>query len=133
VAEKIKVPDIALFLLVGMLIGPAALGWVNMGMAVTELTFPEGVCRVMGAPKQYSWLVRSLGLRELAIGLGLLLQPQRRAWVWARVVGDAMDMALLAASFRLPRANRAWQGTLTAATLVSAVGCIGMFGCVPEI
>jgi cell volume regulation protein A len=30
VAQKIKVPDIALFLLVGMLIGPAALGWVNI-------------------------------------------------------------------------------------------------------
>jgi len=97
-----------------------ALGWVNMGMAVTELTFPEGVCRVLGASKRHTWLVRSLGLRELTIGLGLLLQPHRRAWVWARVVGDAMDMALLAASFRLPRANRAWQGALTAATVVSA-------------
>ena len=30
VAQKIKVPDIALFLLVGMLIGPAALGLVNI-------------------------------------------------------------------------------------------------------
>jgi cell volume regulation protein A len=30
VAQKIKVPDIALFLLVGMLIGPAALGWINI-------------------------------------------------------------------------------------------------------
>jgi hypothetical protein len=98
-----------------------ALGWVNVGMAVTELTFPEGVCRVLGVSKRRAWLVRSLGLRELGIGLGLLLQPRRREWVWARVVGDAMDMALLAVSFRQPRADRTWHGVLAGATVVSAL------------
>lgn len=98
-----------------------ALGWVNVGMAVAELSFPEGLCRVMGAPKRYSWLMRSLGLRELTIGLGLLLQPHRREWVWARTVGDVMDMALLAGTLRLPRVDKAWQGALAAATVVSAL------------
>jgi potassium/hydrogen antiporter len=30
VAQKIKVPDIAVFLIVGMVIGPAALGWIDI-------------------------------------------------------------------------------------------------------
>jgi potassium/hydrogen antiporter len=30
VAQKIKIPDIAVFLLVGMLIGPAVLGWIDI-------------------------------------------------------------------------------------------------------
>jgi hypothetical protein len=91
-----------------------ALGWVGLGIGVTELTFPERICRVLGAPRR-SGLMRVLGLRELASGLGLLLQPHRREWVWARVAGDAIDLALLAVTFRLPRADKAWLGAITAA------------------
>src|SRR5689334_22339818 len=29
-AQKIKIPDVAVFLVVGILIGPAVLGWVNI-------------------------------------------------------------------------------------------------------
>jgi hypothetical protein len=93
-----------------------ALGWASVGIGLTELTFPERLCRVLGAPRR-SWLMRSLGLREVASGLGLLLQPHRREWVWSRVVGDALDLVLLAVSFRLPRANRVWQGAITAGAI----------------
>ncbi|HEX8824268.1 MAG TPA: hypothetical protein VF794_30385 [Archangium sp.] len=89
-----------------------ALGWASMGCGLTELTFPEHIGRVLGAPR-HSGLLRSLGLRDVANGLGLLLQPHRREWVWARIVGDALDLALLAVTFRLPRANKVWQGALT--------------------
>jgi hypothetical protein len=93
-----------------------ALGWVSLGIGVTELTFPERICRVLGA-RRSSGLVRGFGLREIASGLGLLLQPHRREWVWARVAGDALDLALLAVSFRLPRANKAWQAAITASVV----------------
>ncbi|HYO52083.1 hypothetical protein [Archangium sp.] len=93
-----------------------ALGWVGLGIGLTELTFPERICRILGAPRR-SGLMRVLGLREFASGLGLLLQPHRREWVWARVAGDALDLALLAVTFRLPRANRAWQGAITASVV----------------
>jgi hypothetical protein len=92
---------------------PWALGWMSVGVGLTELTFPERLCRVLGVPGR-SGLMRVLGVREIATGLGLLLQP-RRQWVWARVAGDAVDLALLAGTFGRPRANRVWQGLITAA------------------
>ncbi|HEX8440821.1 hypothetical protein [Archangium sp.] len=70
---------------------------------------------MLGAPRRYSWLVRTLGIRELASGVGLLIEPQQRRWAWTRVAGDAMDLALLAVTFGIPRVNRAWQGAITAA------------------
>ncbi|QRK07914.1 hypothetical protein JQX13_49450 [Archangium violaceum] len=94
---------------------PWALGWVSLGIGLTELTFPKGLCRLLGASRRHSGLVKVLGIREIASGLGLLTQRHRRPWVWARVAGDAIDLALLAVSFRLPRANRAWHGAITAA------------------
>lgn len=94
---------------------PWTLGWVSLGIGLTELTFPKDLCRALGVSRHHSALVRTLGIREIANGLGLLLQPHRREWVWARVVGDAIDLALLAVTFRLPRANKGWLGTMTAA------------------
>ena len=95
-----------------------ALGWASVGIGLTELTFPERISRVLGAPKRSGqMLMRACGLREVASGLGLLLQPNRREWVWARLAGDALDLALLAVSFRRPRGNRAWQGAITAGAI----------------
>ncbi|WNG30117.1 hypothetical protein F0U62_43455 [Cystobacter fuscus] len=94
---------------------PWALGWASLGIGLTELAFAEGICRVLGLSKYRADRVRALGLRELASGWGLLREPQRRDWVWARVAGDAMDLTLLAVTFGKPRASRVWQGVITAA------------------
>jgi len=107
---------------------PWSLGWVSLGIGLTELTFPKGLCRVLGVSKRHAGLMRVLGLREVASGLGLLLQRNRREWVWARVAGDALDLSLLAVSFRLPRANRGWLGAITAA--VTGVTLVDMFAAV---
>lgn len=113
---------------------PWALGWVSVGVGLTELTFPERLCHVLGVPRR-SGLMRGLGLREVATGLGLLLQP-RRQWVWARVAGDVVDLALLAVTFGRPRANRVWQGVITAAvagaTLVDILVAAGTPGASPH-
>lgn len=94
---------------------PWALGWASLGIGLTELAFAEGICRVLGLSKHRAGRVRALGLRELASAWGLLREPERRDWVWARVAGDAMDLTLLAVTFGKPRANRVWQGVITAA------------------
>lgn len=98
---------------------PWALGWMSVGVGLTELTFPERLCRVLGVPRR-TGLMRVLGLRKVATGLGLLLQP-RRPWVWARVAGDVLDLALLATTFGRLRANRAWQTALTASVVGSTL------------
>jgi uncharacterized membrane protein len=52
-------------------------------------------------------LVRAMGVREIAHGVGILSRPSRPGWVWSRVGGDMIDLALLGAALRSPRGNRA--------------------------
>ncbi|HTW37341.1 MAG TPA: SRPBCC family protein [Steroidobacteraceae bacterium] len=40
-------------------------------------------------------LIRALGLREIVSGVGILTRPRPAAWLWSRVLGDAMDLSLL--------------------------------------
>jgi uncharacterized membrane protein len=42
-----------------------------------------------------SVVMRLMGVRELAAGINVLLQPRRPWPLWARVAGDAVDLALL--------------------------------------
>ncbi|HEX8202190.1 MAG TPA: hypothetical protein VF590_17065 [Isosphaeraceae bacterium] len=53
-------------------------------------------------------LLRLVGLRELADGLGILTRPRPAGWVWARVAGAAMDLALLGGALAsgAPRPDR---------------------------
>jgi hypothetical protein len=105
-----------------------ALGWTSLGIGLTELSFAEDLSRVLGVSRRRAGLFRVLGLRELASGWALLRQPHRPEWVWARVAGDVMDLALLAVTFRKPQAHRFWRGTLTAvvagATLVDLLSAV---------
>jgi uncharacterized membrane protein len=45
------------------------------------------------------------GVREIVTGLGLLSERAPGAWAWARVAGDAMDLALLGAATSSPDAD----------------------------
>lgn len=105
-----------------------ALGWASVGIGLTELAFAEDLSRVLGVSRRRSGLFKVLGLRELATGWALLRQPPRSEWIWARVAGDVMDLALLAVTFREPRADRFWRGAITAAvagaTLVDVVAAV---------
>jgi uncharacterized membrane protein len=96
-----------------------ALGWVSIGLGLVALLAPRATCGVAGLANPR--LVRAVGVRELVSGAGLLTQKQRAPWLWARVLGDVMDLALIGwATLRLsnPRRGRA------AATL-AVVGAIG--------
>jgi uncharacterized membrane protein len=80
------------------------LGWFSIGLGVAELVAPRQVARLIGSPAR-TGLLRALGMREIASGLGILSRPRPAGWLWSRVVGDAMDLALLGAAYRSPRAN----------------------------
>ncbi len=58
-------------------------------------------------------MLRALGVRELLAGVGLLARPRSAAWLWSRVAGDALDLALLGDGFTQRRAK---VGRLLAAT-----------------
>jgi len=78
------------------------LGWFSIGLGLTELLAPRSLGRAIGVgygPIRKVTL-RALGLREIAAGLGILSRRRPAIWMWARVAGDAMDLALLGAAMR---------------------------------
>lgn len=93
------------------------LGWFSLGLGLAGVVAPRGLTRLAGVRGDHNVLVRLLGLREIASGIGILLQRRPVGAVWSRVAGDAMDLAFLGAAFATPRADR---GRLTAATAAAA-------------
>lgn len=85
------------------------IGWFSVGLGVAELLAPRAVARGIGVRGRSTSqnLTRFCGLRELAAGVGILSERRPAAWMWSRVAGDVMDLALLGAGFMGRRANRA--------------------------
>jgi uncharacterized membrane protein len=73
------------------------LGWFSIGLGVAQIVAPRGMARLVGASgdEDSQRAMRAIGLREITAGVGILSQPRAAGWLWARVAGDAMDVALL--------------------------------------
>lgn len=94
-----------------------ALGWFSIGLGVAEVAVPRALGTIVGI--QRPWTMRALGLREIAAGAAILMRPREPAFLWSRVAGDALDLALLGAAFGARDAHR---GRLTAA--LGTVGAV---------
>jgi uncharacterized membrane protein len=92
-----------------------ALGWLGIGLGAAQLLAPRAFGRSIGVAAP-PWLVRLVGLREIAAGVGLLTQPEPAPWVEARAVGDLVDLALLGVAFNSPDADRTRLAAAAAAT-----------------
>jgi len=96
-----------------------ALGWFSVGLGVAELLAPVPLLRAIGlkgrAPSPL--VTRMAGVRELGAGVGILTEPRPARWMWSRVFGDVMDLALLGAGFAARRANRKRLAVATAAVV----------------
>lgn len=93
------------------------LGLCGIGLGLAELVAPRRLARMVGAPPRYAGLVRAMGLREIASGIGILTQRASATAVWSRVVGDAIDLACLGTVFM---SNRSTRGRVAVATAVTA-------------
>ena len=69
-----------------------ALGWFSIGLGFAELAIPGVLARVAGMPSRPA-LMRAYGLREIGVGIGLLLSRNPQPWLWGRVAGDTLDIA----------------------------------------
>lgn len=96
-----------------------ALGWLSVGLGLAQLVAPRQVARWIGADEsdRTTATLRAIGVRELTCAMGLFSHSHSAAWAWARVAGDVMDLALLAAA---PRRNGV-ERTLGAAAAVLGV------------
>lgn len=79
------------------------LALVSIGLGLAELLAPRSVARLIGVRDRRA--VRRtmvlMGLRELVCGVGLMTTRRRGPWLWLRVGGDVVDLAVL----------RAWRGS----------------------
>jgi uncharacterized membrane protein len=98
------------------------LGWFSIGLGLAEIAAPRELARLIGVRGNYSGLFRMLGAREIASGIGILTgrgqgNSPNAFWLWSRVGGDAMDLALLGAASKLRRSDK---GRIAAATAAVA-------------
>src|SRR5262249_479355 len=100
VAQKIKVPDIALFLLVGMLIGPAALGLVNIkpDSALYQIILLFGASYILfdgGASLRFE-VLKKVWVTILVLGTrGVLIAAAGTAYAGHAALGVPWIVALL--------------------------------------
>jgi uncharacterized membrane protein len=75
------------------------LGWFSVGLGLAEVIAPSAFAKLIGAKGKHTAFIRyACGLREITAGVGILTQRKPVAWTWARVAGDAMDLAALDAA-----------------------------------
>ena len=97
------------------------IGWVSIGVGLALVAAPARTVRRFGMGERPN-LGRSLGVRDLVLGAGLLRSENLSRWLRARAISDAADAALLiggAASGAFPR-GQAMVG-LTVATSFSVL------------
>jgi hypothetical protein len=75
-----------------------ALGLFSIGLGLTEFMAARGLGRTLGVRRPGLW--RSYGVREIGTGIGILASRNPEPWIWARVAGDALDLASLTKGLR---------------------------------
>ncbi len=85
-----------------------ALGWLSLGLGLTELLAPRKVARTIGM-RGGERLVRAYGAREIGAGI-LSLSTERPVGLWSRVAGDALDIATVAPALRRSNPRRHYAG-----------------------
>jgi len=79
-----------------------ALGWFSIGLGLAQLAATHSVANWIGISddSDSQAVLRAVGVREIASGIGLLTQPKPAGWLKARVGGDVMDLALLGGALK---------------------------------
>ena len=91
------------------------LGWFSIGLGAAEMAMPGTMSKLIGVRDDHRALVRSMGMREIAAGVGILAQRKPAGWIWARVAGDAVDLSLLGAALSARRTHKKRAAIATAA------------------
>jgi len=82
------------------------LGWFGVLAGVAALLAPRAVGSAVGLGSNRRSVVRSIGMRELASGVGILTPGNPAPWLWLRTAGDVADLALLAGGMRPGNSGR---------------------------
>jgi len=75
-------------------------GWLSWGLGLAELFTPHMLLDWLGVDEEAAPIVRGYGLREIAAGVGILQNPVGPQFLWARVLGDVLDIATLGVALK---------------------------------
>lgn len=104
------------------------LGQNAIGLGLWGLMAPKGVNRFLGLQSSPQATQLLFGAREMATGMALFSDPTRADALWARVAGDAFDIAVLSRQCR-PENPKSGQAKL-ALGVVLAVTALDVFAAV---
>jgi hypothetical protein len=90
------------------------LGWFSIALGAAEVLAPGTLARSLGLEDKEG-LIRTYGLREIATGVAILSADDPKPWIWARAVGDALDIATLTQAFDADNPKKANVGVALAA------------------
>lgn len=103
------------------------LGWFGIALGIAEVIAPRRTAALMGAPRRSTDALPLLGAREIASGVGILASGRPTGWLWTRVLGDMIDLAVLGRSLRgsrrSPRRLRLF-GSIAAVLAVAALDAL---------
>jgi uncharacterized membrane protein len=95
------------------------LGWFSIGLGLAQIGAPRTIARLIGVndDEETRNTMFAIGLREITSGMGLLSRPRPAGWVWSRVGGDLMDLALLGKALSSEENDKGRVAAATAAVL----------------
>jgi hypothetical protein len=76
------------------------LGWFGIALGIAEVIAPRRTAALMGTARRSTGTLPVLGAREIASGVGILASGRPTGWLWTRVLGDVIDLAVLGRSLR---------------------------------
>lgn len=91
------------------------LGWLSLAIGLAEVLAPRRIGRGVGLEER-ARLFRLCGLREIAVGLGLLCSERPEPWIKARIAGDLLDLGMLSGGLRRGRPRRCAAGVTLGVT-----------------
>lgn len=104
------------------------LGWFSIGLGLAQILGPGEVARMVGLgnDRRTRSTMTAIGVREIASGLGILSANKRSRFLWMRVGGDVVDLALLGSMLapRLFPSRRRSGGRMIAG--LAAIGAVTM-------
>jgi len=95
----------------------SGLALFSLGLGLAEALMPGKMARMIGVDKDQSGAIRALGLREIGHGISIMMSQKPTAQVWARVGGDAIDLAYLGYAAKDDNTNKTRLAIAAAAVL----------------
>jgi uncharacterized membrane protein len=95
------------------------LGWFSIALGLAEVAIPRRLAEAIGIEDDDTNrnVLFAYGLREIATGVAILTSRQPTTGVWARVGGDALDLAFLGRALTSDDSERSRVAIATAAVL----------------